>query len=168
MKKFKTFTEMAEVYNWSNDLVFTKVADLLDDDISDEDLKIYGCDLHSRMFNEWDGFAPNEYAEKVCDSVGTWSAIRLVHKYEQDEYGEVCTPMEPNRVANMLVYIYGGFLLRQSPHLQDKMWDDVLTQKDLRIIRKEIMDWCVKNLPKDRFSTEHVLDGLVWDEYGTY
>lgn len=98
----------------------------------------------------------------------TWSAIRLVHKYEQDEYGEVCTPMEPNRVANMLVYIYGGFLLRQSPHLQDKMWDDVLTQKDLRIIRKEIMDWCVKNLPKDQFSTERVLDGLVWDEYGTY
>lgn len=47
MKKFKTFTEMAEVYNWSNDLVFTKVADLLDDNISDEDLKIYGCDLHS-------------------------------------------------------------------------------------------------------------------------
>lgn len=168
MKKFKTFTEMAEVYNWSGDLVFTKVAELLDDDISDEDLQIYGCDLQSRLFNEWDGFAPNVYAEKVCDSVGTWSAIRLVQKYEQDNYNEIVTPVEPNRVANMLVFIYGDYLLRQSPHLMDKVWDDVLTQDDLRIIRQEIMDWCVSNLPKDKFSTERVLDGLIWDEYGTY
>lgn len=119
------------------------------------------------MFNEWEGFAPNEYAEKVCDSVGTWSAIRLVRKYEQDNYGEYLTRMEPNSVANMLVYIYGEFLLNKSGHLQ-KVWDDVLTQNDLRIIRKEIMDWCVNNLPKDKFSTERVLYGLIWDEYGTY
>lgn len=97
----------------------------------------------------------------------TQRAIRLVQKYEQDYLGEAYTPVEPNRIANMLVYIYGEFLLNKSEHLQ-KVWDDKLTQRDLRIIRKEIMDWCENNLPKDKFSTERVLDGLIWDEYGTY
>lgn len=167
MKKFKTFTDLEKAYNWSNDLVFTKAAELLDADVSDEDIAIDGFDLHNLLFNEREGFAPNEYAEKVCDSVGTWSAIRLVQKYEQDYIGEAYTPVEPNRIANMLVYIYGEFLLNKSEHLQ-KVWDDKLTQEDLRIIREEIMDWCVVNLPKDKFSTERVLDGLIWDEYGTY
>lgn len=35
MKKFKTFAEMAEKYNIENDLVFTKAAELLDEDVSD-------------------------------------------------------------------------------------------------------------------------------------
>ena len=165
--KFKTFEELEKAYNWSNDLVFTKVAELLDSDVSDENIAIEGFDLHSLLFNEWEAFIHNACAEKVCDSVGTWSAIRLVHKYEQDNYGEVCTPIEPYRIANMLVYIYGEFLLNKSEHLQ-KVWDHVLTQNDLSIIRKEIMDWCVKNLPKDKFSTERVLDGQIWDEYQTY
>ena len=34
------------------------------------------------MFN-----ASIELAEEACDSVGTWSAIRLVHTYEKGNFG---------------------------------------------------------------------------------
>lgn len=166
MKKFKTFTEMAEKYNIENDKIFERACEMLDERL-DGAVGEYGCDLHNYVFNEVEGFIFVPFAEAAVNSVGVWSAIRLVNKYEQDNFGELYTPIEPCRVANMLVYIYGEFLLNKSEHLQ-KVWDDKLTQKDLRIIREEIMDWCVKNLPKDKFSTERVLDGLIWDEYGTY
>lgn len=165
--KFKTFTEMAEKYNIENDKIFERVCEMLDERL-DGAVGEYGCELHSYVFNEVESFTFVPFAEAAVNSVGVWSAIRLVNKYERDYFGEANTPIEPCRVANMLVYIYGEFLLRQSSYLGNKVWDDKLTAKDLNKIRKEIMDWCVNNLPKDKFSTERVLDGLVWDEYGTY
>ena len=104
---------------------------------------------------------------RKLDSVGVWSAIRLVHKYELDNYGESNTPIEPCRVANMLVYIYGEYMLNLSEHLHNR-WDDELTSEDLDKIRKEIIEWCVTYLPDNKRSFSRPIDGLVWDEYQTY
>ena len=46
--------------------------------------------------------------------------------------------------------------------------DSIIYESVEDIHAQMIMDWCVANLPKDKFSTERVLDGLIWDEYQTY
>ena len=167
MKKFKTFTEMVEKYNPENDHIFERACEMLDERL-DGAVGEYGCDLHNYVFNEIYAFCNDSQAEAAVNSVGVWSGIRLVHKYERDNYGESNIPIEPCRVANMLVYIYGEFLLRQSSHLGDKVWDDKLTAKDLNKIRKEIIEWCVTNLPDNKRSFSRPIDGLVLDEHQTY
>ena len=167
MKLVKTFSKLAEKYNPEFDKIFERACEMLDERL-DGAVGENGCDLHGYVFNEIYAFCDDKHAEVAVDSVGVWSAIRLVHKYERDNYGESNTPIEPCRVANMLVYIYGEFLLRQSSHLGDKVWDDKLTAKDLDKIRKEIIEWCMTYLPDNKRSFSRPIDGLVWDEYGTY
>lgn len=166
MKKFKTFTKLAEKYNPELDKIFERACDLLDERL-DGAVGEYGCDLHGYVFNEIYAFDNDKQAEVAVDSVGVWSAIRLVRKYEQDRFGESNTPIEPYRVGNMVVYIYGDFMLNLSEHLQNR-WDDKLTSEDLDKIRKEIIEWCVKYLPDNKRSSQRPIDGLVWDEYQTY
>lgn len=127
----------------------------------------YGCDLHGYVFNEIYAFNNDKQAEVAVDSVGVWSAIRLVRKYEQDRFGESNTPIEPYRIGNMVVYIYGDYMLNLSEHLQNR-WDYKLTAEDLDKVRKEIIKWCTTYLPDNKRSFSRLIDGLVWDEYGTY
>lgn len=166
MKKFKTFAEMAEKYNIENDHIFECACDLLDERL-DGAVGEYGCDLHNYVFNEIFAFDNDKQAEVAVDSVGVWSAIRLVKNYEQDRFGESNTPIDPYRIGNMVVYIYGDFMLNLSEHLQNR-WDDELTAEDLDKIRKEIIEWCVTYLPDNKRSSRRPIDGLVRDEYGTY
>ena len=93
--------------------------------------------------------------------MGTWSAIRLVMKYEQDNFGKVHTKIDPCHIANMCVYIYGGFFLNQSEHLQ-RVWDSKLTKRDINKIKKELQTFLNEGVSHRGF------DGMVWDEYGTY
>lgn len=157
-KKFKGLEE---------DLIFQKVAELLADRLPDA-LGVYGCDLATFIFNEEQAFIWTNEAENACDSVGVWSAIRLVHKYEADNFGEVNTEVEPCKIANMLVSIYGEFLLAQVEHLRGKAWDRELTAKDLQKITKQIATWAFHNLPSDADPYRRTLDGLVWDYFGAY
>lgn len=166
MKKFKTFTEMAEKYNPENDHIFERACEMLDERL-DGAVGEYGCDLHNYVFNEIYAFGNEKQAEVAVDSVGVWSAIRLVKKYEQDLYGESNTPIAPYRIGNMVVYIYGDFMLNLSEHLQNR-WDDELTAEDLDKVRTEIIKWCVTYLPDNKRSSRRPIDGLVWDEYQTY
>lgn len=166
MKKFKTFAEMAEKYNPENDHIFERACEILDERL-DGAVGEYGGDLHNYVFNEIFAFDNDKQAEVAVDSVGVWSAIRLVKKYEQDLCGESNTPIEPYRIGNMVVYIYGDYMLNLSEHLQNR-WDDELTAEDLDKIRNEIMEWCTTNLPDNSESFARPIDGLVWDEYGTY
>lgn len=166
MKKFKTFTEMVEKYNPENDHIFERACEMLDERLDDA-VGEYGCDLHCYVFNEIFAFDNDKQAEVAVDSVGVWSAIRLVRKYEQDRFGESSTPIDPYRIGNMVVYIYGDFMLNLSEHLQNR-WDDELTAEDLDKIRKEIIEWCVTYLPDNKRSSRRPIDGLVWDEYQTY
>lgn len=164
--KFKTFTKLAEKYNPELDKIFERACELLDERL-DGAVGEYGCDLHGYVFNEIYAFDNDKQAEVAVDSVGVWSAIRLVRKYEQDRFGESNTPIEPYRVGNMVVYIYGDFMLNLSEHLQNR-WDDKLTSEDLDKIRKEIIEWCVTYLPDNKRSSQRPIDGLVLDEYQTY
>lgn len=166
MKVLKTFSQVAEKYNPENDHIFERACELLDERL-DGAVGEYGGDLHCYVFNEIFAFDNDKQAEVAVDSVGVWSAIRLVRKYELDAYGESNTPIEPYRVANMLVYIYGDFMLNLSEHLQNR-WDDKLTAEDLDKIRKEIIEWCVTYLPDNKRSYRRPIAGLVLEEYQTY
>lgn len=129
----------------------------------------YGCDLHSFLFNEDYAFTWDNEAKEACDSVGVWSAIRLVRKYEMDNFGETYTEIEPCKIANMLTYIYGEFLLDQVEHLTGEAWDRELTEEDLEIIAEQLEDWLEANAPTeaDRY-TNRGIDGQIWDYYGSY
>ena len=166
MKLLKTFSAVAEKYNPENDKIFERACEMLDERL-DGAVGEYGSDLQSYVFNSEAAFTYIYLAENAVDSVGVWSAIRLVRKYEQDRFGESNTPIDPYRVGNMLVYIYGDFILNLSEHLQNR-WDDELTSEDLDKIRKEIIQWCVTYLPDNKTTWTRPIDGLVWDEYGTY
>lgn len=166
MKLVKTFSKLAEKYNPYHDKIFERTCELLDECL-DGAVGEYGCDLHNYVFNEIFAFDNDKQAEFAVDSVGVWSAIRLVKKYEQDRFGESNTPIEPYRIGNMVVYIYGDYMLNLSEHLQNR-WDDELTAEDLDKIRKEIIKWCTTYLPDNKRSFSRPIDRLVWDEYQTY
>ena len=111
--------------NTEDDKVLDRMLSMADD--IDDKVGTYACDLQDELFREEPAFIYVSTAEEACDSVGTWSAIRLVMKYEQDNFGQVHTEIDPCHIANMCVYIYGGFFLNQSEHLQRK-WDSKLTK----------------------------------------
>ena len=118
------------------DLIFERVADLLNDRLPDA-VGVYGCDLHNFIFNEEEAFIYTNKAESAVNSVGVWSAIRLVHKYEKDNFGESNTEIDPCKIANMLTYIYGEFLLAQVGGLSGKMRDRKLTESVKKVGERE-------------------------------
>lgn len=130
-------------------------------DSIDNKVGTMACDLHDALFNEDYAFIHEAVAIEACDSVGVWSAIRLVYKYEQDNFGKMGTAIEPCKIANMCVYIYGEFFLNQSEHLQ-KVWDKKLTKRDINKIKKELQTFLDEGVSYRNF------DGMVWDEYGAY
>lgn len=69
-----------EKYNINDDKILERAGDLFNDRIH-EAVGQYGCELHHFLFNEEAGFTWDNEAEKACDSVNVWSAIRLVRKY---------------------------------------------------------------------------------------
>ena len=166
MKSVKTFSELAEKYNPENDHIFERACEMLDERL-DGAVDEYGCDLHGYVFNKIFAFDNDKQAGVAVESVGVWSAIRLVKKYEQDRFGESNTPIEPYRIGNMVVYIYGDYMLNLSEHLQNR-WDDKLTAEDLDKVRKEIIKWCTTYLPDNKRSFNRPIYGLVLDEYQTY
>lgn len=157
-----------EKFNISNDKILERTGELFNDRLPDA-VGQYGCDLHNFLFNEDYAFIHDDFAENACDSVNTWSAIRLVKKYEEDYFGECNTAIEPVKIANMLVYIYGEFLLAQVEHLQGEAWDRELTEEDLEIIADQMEQWLEANAPteNDRY-TNREIDGQIWDYYGAY
>lgn len=164
----KTFETICKESNKENDEIFAKVCEILDARLDDDAVGQYGCDLHNYLFNEYYAFIHDSEAEGAVDSVNVWSAIRLVYTYEKDNFGESCTEIEPCKIANMLVYIYGEFLLQQVEHLQDEVWNESLDSADIEKIKVELMEWLENNLPNDEHWQRRTLDGQVWDNYGTY
>lgn len=157
-----------EKFNVMNDHILRRTGELFNDRLPDA-VGQYGCDLHSFLFNEDYAFIYTNEAEEACDSVNVWSAIRLVKKYEEDNFGECNTEIEPCKVANMCVYIYGEFLLNQVEHLTNEAWDRELTTEDLELIAEQLEQWLEANAPteNDRY-TNRELDGQIWAYYGAY
>lgn len=157
-----------EKYNIMNDYILERTGELFNDRLP-EAVGQYGCDLHSFLFNEDYAFIFDNVAERAVDSVGVWSAIRLVRNYEEDNFGECNTEIEPCKIANMLVYIYGEFLLNQVKHLTGEALDRELTEEDLEIISDQLEQWLEANAPtEDNRYTNREIDGQIWDYYGTY
>lgn len=157
-----------EKYNLNNDKIFSAMGEMFNACIESAE-GVYGCDLHNHLFNEESAFIYDNEAEEACDSVGTWSAIRLVHTYEKNNFGEVSSEIEPCKVANMLVYIYGEYLLNHVSYLQDYKFDEELTEDDLSIVVEQVEAWLEYNFSteSDKYSKRE-FDGQVWDNYGTY
>ena len=157
-----------EKYNINNDEILERTAELFSARLA-EAVGQYGVDLPHFLFNEEAGFNWDNEAEEACDSVNVWSAIRLVKKYEEDYFGKCNTEISACKIANMLVYIYGEFLLNQVEHLQGEALDRELTEEDLEIINDQMAQWLEANAPTetDRY-TNRVIAGQVWDYYGTY
>lgn len=146
--------------NPANDLILNRTVEMFDNGI-DECVGVEGAELHYALFNEEEAFCYASDAEDALTSVGTWSAIRLVSKYEHDYFGQLESDIDPCKIANMCVYIYGEFLLHQSEHL-DKKWDKPLNKTDIKKIKKEIQNFFNEGVSYRNF------DGMVWDEYGAY
>ena len=71
--------------------------------------------------DEWHHYAFNEdyyivYHSRAIDwlkshDIDTFEAIDIVKQYEEDNFGEFTTDINPERIVNMLVYIYGEEVL---------------------------------------------------------
>ena len=164
----KSFETICKELNKENDIIFSKVCEILDKRLNDDAVGEYACDLHNYLFNEGYVFIHDSEAEEACENVGVWSAIRLVHTYEKDNFGESTIEIEPCKIANMLVYIYGEFLLQQVEHLRDEVWNETLDSADIEKIKFELMAWLENNLPDDEHWNRRTLDEQVWDNYGAY
>lgn len=118
---------------------------------------VYGCDLHSRLFNEEQLYIMVVETETDLEELGVFNCIRLVNEYEKFHFGEFNTEIEPCKIANMVCYIMGEFIYK-SKHLTDKCWDDELTEKDLKIIENELQIY-LESLDED-------LSNVAFDEWG--
>lgn len=157
-----------EKYNINDDKILERTGELFVDRLP-EAVGQYGCDLHNFLFNEEYAFIFDNVAESAVNSVNVWSAIRLVRLYERDNFGKSTTEIEPCKISNMLVYIYGEFLLNQVEHLTGEALDRELTEEDLELIAEQLETWLEANAPTeaDRY-TNREIDGQVWDYYGAY
>lgn len=73
-----------------------------------EDYKGYLCDFHTYVFNSDYYCYYDAQAEAVINENGGYTAIQYIVKYEQGNFGEVCTDFsKPIEVASMLWYIIG-------------------------------------------------------------
>jgi hypothetical protein len=104
-------------------------------DRKNELVDTYGCDLHNELYNI-DYFIVG--TRKAEDFLGhAFRAIDTVKKYEIDNFGEMNTEIDPEKIANMLAYIIGEDILLQSDTLQEKL-NDRLTEEDINEIISEL------------------------------
>lgn len=77
-----------------------------------EDYNGYYCDLRNEVFNT-DYYIIGTYqAEKELEAYGVFEAIRLVQRYEMEQFGEVYTDLsEPEKLINMVYYIIGDEII---------------------------------------------------------
>ena len=102
-------------------------------------LGTYGADLHNDLFNS-DYYIIGRYqAEQwLIANTGVFNAVGIIQEYENMQFGEVNTDLsEPEGVCNMIVYIAGEEVLQESETLQKK-WNEVLTERDIKKIIKEL------------------------------
>ena len=108
--------------------------DQLDDEIGVDE---YGCDLSNSLLNQ-DYFIIGTYKAKQWLGEFAFDAIGEIQDYEENTLGEIFTNFgDPEKVANMYCLIKGEELLSMSKHYTNKS-DEVLTKKDLIIIKKEV------------------------------
>lgn len=99
----------------------------------------YLCDLHNEVFN-MEMYEPDpNFAIKIIDSIGGYSVISEVIKYEQDNFGQTSADKynNPCWVLSMLWYIVGEEALAELgedvPEF-DELWNEELTEAECLVL----------------------------------
>ena len=99
----------------------------------------YLCDLHNEVFNMEMYTEDRNKAVEILDSLGTYSVIEEITRYEQDNFGEVNTHRlaSPCDVLSMFWYITGEEALAELgedvPEF-DELWDEELTEEECLVL----------------------------------
>ena len=99
----------------------------------------YLCDLHNEVFNMEMYTNNRDEAIKILDSLGTYSVIEEITRYEQDNFGEVNTHRlaSPCDVLSMFWYIVGeealAELAEDVPEF-DNLWNEELTEEECLVL----------------------------------
>ena len=99
----------------------------------------YLCDLHNEVFNTEMYTNNRDEAIKILDSLGAYSVIEEITRYEQDNFGEVNTHRlaSPCDVLTMFYYILGeealAELAEDVPEF-DNLWNEELTEDDCLVL----------------------------------
>ena len=128
--------------------IFETVKSALTDGITSLD-RPYAGDLHQAIYGEPQHFIYYATAEEAAAELNTWECIGVVQKYEQDQFGEVYTPLaDACRVVNMVVYILGEALLQaiygDTDYFGDK-WNEQLSDDDLADMLTLAEKWFEEN-----------------------
>ena len=107
---------------------------------------VYGCDLHSEVFNTDYYIIGTAKAKEALESYGVFDALNKVQTYEAYEFGEVTTDLtNPEKLANMLYYIeseeYLYSLEGEISDIINEYWGDELEEKAIKklieLLKKE-------------------------------
>ena len=99
----------------------------------------YLCDLHNEVFNMEMYTDDRDEAIKILDSLGAYSVIEEITRYEQDNFGEVNTHRlaSPCDVLSMFWYIIGEEALAELgedvPEF-DELWNEELTEEECLVL----------------------------------
>ena len=99
----------------------------------------YLCDLHNEVFNMEMYTDNRDEAIKILDSLGAYSVIEEITRYEQDNFGEVNTHRlaSPCDVLTMFYYILGeealAELAEDVPEF-DELWNEELTEEECLVL----------------------------------
>ena len=108
---------------------------------------VYGCDLHSEVFNTDYYIIGTTQAKEALESYGVFDALNKVQTYEIYEFGEVTTDLlDPEKFANMLYYIeseeYLYSLEGEIIDIINEYWGDELEEnaikKLIELFKKEL------------------------------
>ena len=99
----------------------------------------YLCDLHNEVFNTEMYTNDRDEAIEILDSLGAYSVIEEITRYEQDNFGEVNTHRlaSPCDVLSMFWYITGEEALQELGEdvLEfDELWNEELTEEECLIL----------------------------------
>lgn len=128
--------------------IFETVKSALTDGITRLDRPCAG-DLHGYLYNETQHYIYYASAKEATAELDVWECIGAVQKYEQDQFGEVYTPLsDACRVVNMVVSILGEALLQaiygETAYFGTK-WNDQLSDGDLADMLTLAEKWFEEN-----------------------
>ena len=128
--------------------IFETVKSALVDCITSLD-RPHAGDLHASLYNETQHYIYYANAKEAAAEIDVWECIGAVQKYEQDQFGEVYTPLsDACRVVDMVVYILGEALLQaiyEGTEYFDEKWDEQLSDDDLAAMLTLAETWFEEN-----------------------
>ena len=129
-------------YNFSKQEIIEDILEYLENTDG-----VYGCDLHSEVFNTDYYIIGTDKAKEALETYGLFDALNKVQTYEAYEFGEVTTDLSnPEKLANMLYYIeseeYLYSLEGEIHDILDEYWGDELPENEVKklieLFKKEL------------------------------